>query len=289
VTLPGVRPARAPERALRSGHHGLPRDLVATTQRERIIDAFVQVVAERGYQRTTVVGVCKQAGVSSKTFYVHFADKEDCFLAAFDQGLEALMGGVREACRPELAWVDRMRAGLSRLLSDLARAPAFARMAVVEVNAAGPDAVDRLSRALSSFGRFFDDAAWDERLPDIKDGLVPAVVGGAYTRIYRYIMEGRADQLPELVPLLMYFVVLPFAGGDAAAAELMPLRAPMASAGAARAGRRGGARADQGHSGDGSTSGGEAAGGLSAGGGGAVGPAGGPSAGGPSAGGGGAP
>jgi AcrR family transcriptional regulator len=251
VSLPGVRSARAPERALRSGHHGLAREIVASTQRERIVDAFVQVVAERGYQRTTVIAVCKQAGVSSKTFYVHFADKQDCFLSAFDQGVEALMGGVTEACRQEGPWVDRMRAGLSRLVSDLARAPAFARMAVVEVNAAGPDAVDRLSQVLSSLGRFFDDATWDEHLPDVKDSLVPAVVGGVYTRIYRYIMEGMVDRLPELVPVLMYFVVLPFAGGEVAAAELMSPPAPVATTGVARAARQPGGPSERGPRGDG--------------------------------------
>ncbi|HZD64511.1 MAG TPA: TetR/AcrR family transcriptional regulator, partial [Acidimicrobiales bacterium] len=221
MSLPGTRPARTPERALRSGHHGLSRETVASTQRDRIIDAFVQVAAERGYQRTTVVAVCKQAGVSSKTFYVHFADKEDCFLAAYDLGMDQLLGEVRQVCAAGDTWPDRLAAGLSRLLSELAAAPAFARMAVVEVNAAGPAAIDRLTAALRACQAFFADAPWDSRLPDVKEGLVSAVIGGVYTRIRAAVVSGDAAHLPDALAELRYFSLLPFVGRDAAAEGLV--------------------------------------------------------------------
>lgn len=220
MSLPGSRPAKAPERALRSGHHGLPREVVAATQRDRIIDAFIQVVADRGYQRTTVVAVCKEAGVSSKTFYVHFTDKESCFLSAYDLGVEQLMGGLRERCRRNDPWPERLRLGLGRLLEDLAAAPAFARAGVVEVNAAGPAAIQRLTAVLSSCAGFFSDAPWDDSLPDVRESVVSAVVGGIYTRVYGYVVDGDTARLPELLPVLMYFSLLPFVGSTEAAKEL---------------------------------------------------------------------
>lgn len=223
---------------------------MVTTQRERIIDAFVQVVAERGYARTTVAGVCKEAGVSSKTFYVHFTDKEDCFLSAYDLGIEMLMGAMGRAYATPGPWPARLRAALGTLLEILASEPSFARVAVVEVNAAGPRAIDRLTSVLRGLMAYFDEAedvgeheAEDEDVggqgsadggepggyPDprrlgvpaeVTASLVPAVIGGIYVRIYAYVVEGAASRLPELLSPLTYFALLPFIGQVEAAREL---------------------------------------------------------------------
>ena len=71
-------------RRLPRGSHGLDRDVVEASQRTRLLEAVGRAVAERGYAAATIDDVVRRAGVSKKTFYDHFADKQDCFLAAYE-------------------------------------------------------------------------------------------------------------------------------------------------------------------------------------------------------------
>ena len=84
-------------RRLPRGTHGLDRDVVEASQRTRLLEAVGRAVAERGYAAATIDDVVRRAGVSKKTFYDHFADKQDCFLAAYEAASEELLERVREA------------------------------------------------------------------------------------------------------------------------------------------------------------------------------------------------
>src|SRR6187401_183309 len=79
------------------GPHRLAREVVLASQRGRLIDAMAVVVAAKGYTAATVADVIGHAGVSRKTFYEHFRDKEACFLAVYDAGVEVLLATMREA------------------------------------------------------------------------------------------------------------------------------------------------------------------------------------------------
>src|SRR5262245_57415806 len=79
------------------GHHSLTREVVLASQRGRLIDAMAQAVAEHGYGATTVARVVSRAGVSRKTFYEHFSDKEDCLLALYDTAIGYVLGRIDEA------------------------------------------------------------------------------------------------------------------------------------------------------------------------------------------------
>src|SRR3954453_20112725 len=89
-------PTGAPPR-LPAGRHGLPREFITQNQRERIITALVDTVAERGYNATTVANITKAASVSRRTFYEHFSDKEACFLAAYDMVADPIRASMRAA------------------------------------------------------------------------------------------------------------------------------------------------------------------------------------------------
>src|SRR5690606_6312736 len=102
--LPGSRSALDPDRAIKPGRHGLSPETVAGIQRERLIDAFVQVVAERGFAHTTISRVTEAAGVTKKTFYAHFSDLDDCFLAAYRRGMDILLARMTEAYEAEASW-----------------------------------------------------------------------------------------------------------------------------------------------------------------------------------------
>src|SRR5918911_1380211 len=113
-------------RPLPRGPHNLTRDHVLTSQRERMIDAMAAAVADKGYGATTVGDVVAGAGVSRKTFYEHFRDKEDCFLAAFDSGVNDLLAAIVAAEPDGPGWKASLRARVRAYLSMLAGHPDFA-------------------------------------------------------------------------------------------------------------------------------------------------------------------
>lgn len=216
--IPGSRPATAPDRLLPRGRHDLPREFVARSQRDRLIDAMAQTVAAKGYAGTTLTEVCAAAGVSTRTFYQHFTGKEDCLLAAFDLGAELLERSVAAAYEPPGPWPERVRRGLAMLLRILAAEPAFAALSVVEVLAAGPRAQQRRSRLLAGYTRFFADAPREAGVPAPSQVVIEAVIGGVYEVIFNHVAAGRTAELPERLPELAYFVLAPFIGPRAAAA-----------------------------------------------------------------------
>jgi len=218
ANLPGSRPAMAPERMLPRGRHDLPRQFVARIQRDRLIDAMAHTVAAKGYVATSLNEVCAAAGVSTKAFYEHFADKEACFLATFDRGVVLVCRSVAGAYRQPGRWPERIHRGLGALLRILAREPAFATLAVVEVMAAGPRALRRRRALLAGFAAPFAEAPRRPSTPPVPPVVVRAVVAGVYGVIFDHVVDGREAELPERLPELSYFALAPFVGPRAAAA-----------------------------------------------------------------------
>ncbi len=142
--------AAAPSRLPR-GRHGLTREQVAADQRLRILLALAETMADKGYVATTVADVLKGAGVSRETFYQQFSSKQDAFMAAFDAAGEIALQALSEGFEPGPGAgrdpgadpIERFDAALAVYLDNLAEEPAFARMFLVEVYAAGPEAIAR--------------------------------------------------------------------------------------------------------------------------------------------------
>src|ERR1700737_2743257 len=111
---------------LPSGRHGLTREAVAASQRGRLVFAMVKAVAEKGYAAVTVTDVVEGANVSRRTFYEQFPDKETCFLAAFDTGVELVLGRMREAAAglDRSDWRAHIRSDLATYFDTLAAEPA---------------------------------------------------------------------------------------------------------------------------------------------------------------------
>ncbi|GIF06665.1 TetR/AcrR family transcriptional regulator [Actinoplanes siamensis] len=213
--LPGARAGRDPARAIKRGPRSMTPEAVAATQRERLHDALVHTVAEKGWANARVSDICAAAGVTRPAFYALFAGKEDAFLDTYRHGTGVVLRLMDEAYASAGDWRSGARAALKVLLDVLASVPAFATMAIVEIDAAGPLARRERTELLGRFARFFAEA------PDVPDGLVDAVVGGIYSAIYGHVCAGRVAALPELLPTLGYFMMAPFVGRDAAAAELV--------------------------------------------------------------------
>jgi AcrR family transcriptional regulator len=193
---------------------------VTGSQRNRIQQAMIEVVAERGYPETRVVDVIGVAGVSRKTFYELFDSKEDCFLAAYDVLLGNLLeeaSGAFES-QPGAPWAERVAGALGALLQHLAAHPDEARFAIVEVLAAGPKALTRRDAALRQFAGFLESGRSETsvELPGITS---IAVAGGVNELLYSEILHGAASRLPSRLPDLMFWIALPFLGPEEAAAQ----------------------------------------------------------------------
>jgi AcrR family transcriptional regulator len=193
---------------------------VTESQRSRIHQAMIEVVAKRGYPETRVVDVIGVAGVSRKTFYELFASKEDCFLAAYDVLLGNLLGEATEASESKASapWAERIASVLEALLEHLSRHPDKARFAIVEVLAAGPKALARRDAALRQFTGFLESGRSETsvELPGITS---IAIAGGINELVYSEILHGAVSRLPSRLPDLMFWVTLPFLGAEGAAAE----------------------------------------------------------------------
>ncbi|MBO2450468.1 TetR/AcrR family transcriptional regulator [Actinomadura barringtoniae] len=224
VVLPGSRSALEPGRVIKRGRHGLAPETVAEIQRERLIDAFVQVVAEQGYQQATISRITQAAGVTKKAFYDHFEDRETCFLAAYEQGTAIIVARVEEARKAADSWPAGVLASMRTLLELLAAEPRFARVSVVEINSAAPRVRAVRTRYLEGFRSLLTEP--EDGLAGVPGTVADAVIGGVYSAIYIKADSGRTEELPELVESLTYFVLLPLLGKEDAARELERLRAP---------------------------------------------------------------
>ncbi|HEX3324342.1 MAG TPA: TetR/AcrR family transcriptional regulator [Solirubrobacterales bacterium] len=203
------------------GRHRLPPEVIARSQRDRLLDAAVEVVAEKGYGSTTVADLTREAGISRTTFYAMFEDKEACFLAAYDTIVDALVRRVSVAYEAEDAWPQRARAGLAALLAALAEEPGLARLVLLDAVAAGPAAQRRYRAALQRLTPLFDEgrdfAMGGRNLPANTSRMAIGAVAGL---ISDELAEGRAEQLPDLLSDLLFATLVPYIGPAAAAREV---------------------------------------------------------------------
>ncbi len=205
-----------------SGRHRLPKEVVAQSQRARILEAMIRAVAAKGYAATTIADVTKAAGVSRTTFYEMFEDKEACFLAAYDDMVDRLIRRVIAAYeRQDSPWPQRARTGLAALLEALAAEPDLARLAFVDVGSAGPAAQRRYRAAVQRFAPLFDEgrdfAPGGRSLPPNTSRMA---IGGVTGLIADELVAGRGKQLPDLLSDALFATLTPYVGPLAAAREV---------------------------------------------------------------------
>jgi AcrR family transcriptional regulator len=217
---------RTPEipRRLPRGTHGLDRRLVVASQRTRLLEAVGQAVAERGYAATTIDDIVRGAGVSKKTFYEHFRDKEACFVSAYRAAADGLFERVRAAQGEPGDWLERTRAGIRAYLHWLAAEPALARVFLIEVAAAGPRAAEARERMRDRYAELMRELQEEARadmpaLPRLPEEVFHAAVAAVDELVVRRIREATAEGLPELEPILLYLQVALLAGPQVAAAS----------------------------------------------------------------------
>jgi AcrR family transcriptional regulator len=191
------------------GRHAAPRAVVRETQRARMLDAMVQAVAEKGYAHVAVADVIQRAGVSRKTFYEQFANKEDCFLAAYDAGVDGLLAVIDDALAglaPD--WLAAARRAVEVYLAAMAASPAFARAFLIEALGAGPATLERRGEVQDRFAAQLEAVHRRARadipdIPTVGPHTFRAAVGAVNELVTAHVLEHGAQTLPELTDAIL--------------------------------------------------------------------------------------
>jgi AcrR family transcriptional regulator/DNA-binding MarR family transcriptional regulator len=198
---------------------------LSRVQQTRLLDAAVEVVAEGGLKRLSAARVSARAGMSTKTFYDLFADREDCFLAVFDRAVAELATAVGPVWSGRGDWVRRVRGAVVALLGCLERDPALARIVFVEALAAGPRVLARRVEVLDRVAGLVDEGRVGAPAglpgdPGRSALVAEGVVGAAFGIVHARLLEEHPESLLELAGPVVATVVLPYRGREVSAREL---------------------------------------------------------------------
>jgi AcrR family transcriptional regulator len=209
--------AQAMLSALGEGPARLAPADVAASQRRRMLAAMVAAVAEKGYVNVAVGDVVGRARVSRATFYGQFADKTACFIAAFDACVEAIVGTIRSGAPTGLPPRARLRRVLESYLGELAAFPEGARVCLVEIYAAGPEAARHRQRVQQDFVALlralheaFASSGDEPGVRPLTDFDFEALVGAISSLATNRVAAGDAAGLPSLLEPLEGFVLTHF-------------------------------------------------------------------------------
>jgi AcrR family transcriptional regulator len=203
---------------LPGGHHGLSREQIVESQRERLLVAIAEQVTVNGYRGTTITEVVKAASISTRDFYELFDGKEDCFLAAFDAVRDHLGELIARAAAAEDDWPHKVIAALRAALGFFAAEPDLARLCLLEAVSATPTIAVRFREAVlagvpalaEGRAELADQASL---LPETED----AILGGLVSLATRSIIAGETEKLPDLLPDFVDFALGPYLGAERAA------------------------------------------------------------------------
>jgi AcrR family transcriptional regulator len=201
------------------GRHGLPRELVERSQRERLLAAVVKVTVAKGYESTTVGDILGEAGVGRESFYELFDDKLDCMLSAQKILLDDLEERARDAYIGAAPWPQRVREGLKATLEWFAADAEVAHFLLIEMSTIGPAFHGFFQTEYARFTGLLDEGL-DESGPGPELAQATRLgVGALLARLYEEVVLGRAATLPQLLPDLTYDFLVPFVGEEVARAE----------------------------------------------------------------------
>ncbi len=240
-----ARPAR--RAASDARHNGAApqdpgRERVIEIQRSRILAAMVEECARRGAGNVTVAHIVARAGVSRRTFYELFEDREDCFVGAFEDGVARATRFVLDGYDPNARWVERVRAALVGLLAFLELDRSMGQLLVVGSLGAGAKALERRQEVLARMIELVDEGRGEAKAelpPLVAEGVVGGVLSVLHSRLLAPVdrsgdgtvrgaagsaggmgAAGGGGALLGLAGPLMAMIVLPYLGPTAARKEL---------------------------------------------------------------------
>jgi AcrR family transcriptional regulator len=195
----------ATTRGLPRGRGRLPRDELAKAHRDRLLRAMTAAVAQLGYANVRIADVVDRARVSRQSFYEQFPDKEACFLAAHERGIELILERLAQSAQ-DIENLDpeaQLRAGIRTYLGLAAAEPEFAHCMLIELPAIGPAGLQARLAAHEQIALLLRDwhraaRATAPSLPDVRASRYPAAVGAVHDLVYELVATGRAGEAPAL-------------------------------------------------------------------------------------------
>jgi AcrR family transcriptional regulator len=210
---PPPGPLRAPRRRARRAHSFAERQ-AASNPPERVLRALAATVSEEGYPATTVAEIVERASTSQRTFYEHFANKEEALLAALDSGSAKMLGSTLPAFRRAPDWQHAVRGAYEAMFAFGVAEPEYSRLGAVEMYAAGKPALQHRDQVMEGLEALL--APGYELAPDSPPIAAEAIGGAIYALIYDQVKAKGPESLPEIVPHATYMTLAPFIGADAA-------------------------------------------------------------------------
>jgi AcrR family transcriptional regulator len=197
-------------------------------QRARLLSAAVSAVEDLGYARTTVAHITDRARVSRRTFYDLFGNREDCLLAVLHGAVEQIQAELAATDLAGLAWRERIRTGLWRILCLLDRDPALARMCIVQSARGSQRVLEYREETLARLAVAIDEGRHESARAAECPGLAAeGVVGAALSILYTRLLKGQRTPLKDLLGELMGLIVLPYLGMAAARRERLRAAPPV--------------------------------------------------------------
>jgi AcrR family transcriptional regulator len=197
----------------RGPHGGGSQCRASEQQRERLVDAFTKVAAERGYANTEVGEVTSVAGLPRNAFSAHFSSKRQCLLAAYDDFFDRLIEEIEDSMDPQGPWHQQVEAGLGAALEFVIEGSRTARLFAVEAPSLGPPAIERYGAAIQRivalfrYGRALSPEA--SRLPPLTE---PVLVAGVAYLVTAALLAEDDELLSRLEPRVVEVLLLPYAG-----------------------------------------------------------------------------
>lgn len=214
--IAGYRPPPEPlSRPRGKGGAGADARIAPRDQAERILLGLCDAVYDKGYAATTLADVAKRAATSIRTFYAHYETKEEAFVDAVDLAQVQSDAAARAAARRAPDWPHAVRAGLTALCGYYAAEPPLAEAVIVEVHAAGEQALRRHEESLAAIGRLLEPGY--ELAPDTPEIAGEAIPAAIDALLYDAIRAGGGPKVRAIAPTATYLALSPFVGPAAAA------------------------------------------------------------------------
>jgi AcrR family transcriptional regulator len=195
----------------------IPIDIGERSQRQRIVEAMVECCAEKTYAATTIADIVSQASISRTTFYKRFGGKRECFDAALDWCLEEMRAVATDSCSPADPPPTAVRKGAAATLDLMAANPALTQLLMGEAVSVEPAVIGRYRELLIPvLEKLWVDAGEKPRSGHSDPRLA---LGRAQVLIFNQLVAGRAEQLPQLLPEIVYVTLLPFVGHEEALSQ----------------------------------------------------------------------
>lgn len=194
---------------------------VSEFQRSRMLSSAVAVISELGYGQMSVARITALAGVSRRTFYDLFEDREDCFLAAFEDTVARAGELVARAYEGERSWRERVRSALAMLLLFLDEEPGAGRLLILDALTAGPKVLACRGELLRTLGLALHRGGCEANPTKVFPPLTgEGVVGALFGVLHARLLAAEPQPLSELLNPLMGMILLPYQGPAAAGREL---------------------------------------------------------------------